>query len=426
MNYKQGTRFFHWLTALLIFTAAGIGLLTQVMPMSSTLVRLFVVHKSFGITVIALVVLRIAWHRYSAFESQIVLSASQRQLVKAGHISLYVLMLAMPLSGWLLNSAANFPFKWFGLVSVPMLMGTNTVLQFYLGWLHLLFFIIFVLVITGHIAMAVLHQRQQQPIISAMTASSRLPLFFMGFVLLIISLIISAYLYAKYPLGGADKSVPSDLDVSPLSPVITAEITAASTVTTMTEKQVDTLYGSHSSVWQMDKSQSSLAFTTSYAGEAIPGRFSTFDVSLQFNPMVPESADLSVIIHLNSVDTRSADRDAMLPGEEWFDTSEFPKATYKATRAYLITTDQYQMDGQLSLKGVVAPVSIRFEWLPLTQNNEVDENVPISSETVKMRGSALLDRRTFAIGSGQWQQDETIGFNVPIEFELILIQPTAD
>lgn len=113
-------RSFHWLVAALILGQFALGWIAGSWPRSPLKVDLFVWHKSLGILVLALVLLRLAWR---LFERTPALPAAmppwERRAAAASHALLYLLMLALPLSGWVINSAANFPLKLFWLVPLP-------------------------------------------------------------------------------------------------------------------------------------------------------------------------------------------------------------------------------------------------------------------------------------------------------------------
>jgi cytochrome b561 len=79
-------------------------------------------HKWLGLTVLALMVIRIAWRATHAPPPSLVVQRWQRWAAHTVHALLYLLLFALPLSGWLMNSAAGFPLTWFGLFRVPPLM----------------------------------------------------------------------------------------------------------------------------------------------------------------------------------------------------------------------------------------------------------------------------------------------------------------
>ncbi|HEX5960850.1 MAG TPA: cytochrome b [Rhodanobacteraceae bacterium] len=117
-------RAFHWSIAALILAQAVIGLSMVQMGLTPAKVRVFALHKSIGLTILALVLLRIAWRLTERRPADpAAMPAWQRSAARATHLALYVLTLAIPLSGWWFNSASNAPLVWFGLFDIPSLTG---------------------------------------------------------------------------------------------------------------------------------------------------------------------------------------------------------------------------------------------------------------------------------------------------------------
>ncbi|MDM0105801.1 cytochrome b [Variovorax sp. J22R24] len=124
--WSASIRFLHWVVATLIFTQFALGWLAVGWRLSPTKINLFVWHKSVGILILALVLIRLlnrltkptpalppdtpAWERIAA---------------RWSHALLYVLMIAMPLTGWVINSAAGIPFRIFWQVPLPALMAPD-------------------------------------------------------------------------------------------------------------------------------------------------------------------------------------------------------------------------------------------------------------------------------------------------------------
>lgn len=117
-------RVFHWLIALLILVQAVIGLSMVEMGLTPAKVRVFALHKSIGMTILALVLLRIAWRLGERRPADPpAMPRWQVRAARATHLALYVLILAIPLSGWWFNSASNAPLVWFGWFDLPSLTG---------------------------------------------------------------------------------------------------------------------------------------------------------------------------------------------------------------------------------------------------------------------------------------------------------------
>lgn len=115
-------RAFHWLVAALIMVQAVIGLTMVQLDLSPGKLRVYALHKSLGMTILALVVLRIAWRLTRRRpRDPPTMSRWQRRAARAMHVTLYLLVLALPLSGWWFNSVSNAPLVWFGRVDLPSL-----------------------------------------------------------------------------------------------------------------------------------------------------------------------------------------------------------------------------------------------------------------------------------------------------------------
>lgn len=119
-------RFFHWSMALLIAVQALIGLYMIGLPLSLDKLRIFLLHKSLGLTVFALQLLRLAWRLYDVRpQPPPGMAAWQQRVARLTHLALYLLLVVMPLSGWVYNSASGFPLPWFGLVQLPAIAPTS-------------------------------------------------------------------------------------------------------------------------------------------------------------------------------------------------------------------------------------------------------------------------------------------------------------
>src|SRR5579859_6229059 len=129
-EYGTLSRFFHWLTATFIFAAlplgwraAGIGPRNPDHHLAALRETLLFWHKSAGLSVLLLIVLRLGWFLYSARPP---LPASLPSIERIGaktiHYLLYVVLIGMPISGTVLSQAAGFPVSFFGLFDIPKIV----------------------------------------------------------------------------------------------------------------------------------------------------------------------------------------------------------------------------------------------------------------------------------------------------------------
>ena len=113
----------HWLTALLVLGMLGVGLWMVGLPIGLTKLYAFAWHKWIGLTVLTLTVLRWIWrilHRPPVLPATV--TPWERALAPWVHILLLVLLLALPVSGWLMSSAGGVSVRWFGMIDLPDLV----------------------------------------------------------------------------------------------------------------------------------------------------------------------------------------------------------------------------------------------------------------------------------------------------------------
>jgi cytochrome b561 len=130
-NWGLVSQLLHWLIVLLILMLAIVGLTMGELPKTPKYFWVYTMHKSIGITVLALVVARIAWRLYAGAPKPVPGTPKwQERIASLTHWLLYALLLAMPLSGWLYDSASGLrPFRWFGLWEMPKLAAPNESLR---------------------------------------------------------------------------------------------------------------------------------------------------------------------------------------------------------------------------------------------------------------------------------------------------------
>ncbi len=116
----------HWVIAVAIVATFSLGIYMHELPLSPDKLKLYSWHKWAGVTIFLLVLARIVWrlaHRPPAPVAG--MPAWQRQAAEAVHVLLYVLMVAVPISGWLMSSAKGVPTVWFGVLPLPDLVGKD-------------------------------------------------------------------------------------------------------------------------------------------------------------------------------------------------------------------------------------------------------------------------------------------------------------
>lgn len=125
-RYSAVAQGFHWLIAALIVTQFVLAIIADDLPLGAHKLALLARHKSFGMTVLMLAVLRLLWRlKNPPPELPSGMAPLERKLARATHIAFYVLLFAMPMTGWLMSSAKNYSVSWFGVFTWPNLIGKN-------------------------------------------------------------------------------------------------------------------------------------------------------------------------------------------------------------------------------------------------------------------------------------------------------------
>lgn len=157
-RYSRLAVTFHWVIALGIFVMFPLGFYMAGLPLSPRKLQLYSYHKWLGVSIFFLVWLRLLWrliHRPPAlpghYPQHIV------WLSKLGHTGLYVFMVIIPISGWLMSSALGFPTVWFGVLPLPDLLPRDKHMADILLQVHLYLNIAFLVLIIGHILAALKH-----------------------------------------------------------------------------------------------------------------------------------------------------------------------------------------------------------------------------------------------------------------------------
>ena len=124
-SYGSIAKIFHWGMAA-IFTGLFLGAYIMMdMPSSEPKFFIYGIHKSLGILVLILAAARLMWKLFSATPLPAAGTPNwQIFLAKLAHFGLYILMFAMPMSGYVMSSAGGHPVKLFGL-SLPSLISQN-------------------------------------------------------------------------------------------------------------------------------------------------------------------------------------------------------------------------------------------------------------------------------------------------------------
>ena len=172
----------HWLIVVLLIVQVTLAEMADELPIGMKKLTLLARHKSVGITILGLALLRLAWRLYNPTPLLPgTLRPYERALARFTHVMLYVLLFAMPLSGWMMSSARGFPVSWFGIFQLPDLVSKNKALYEALVTTHVTLALVLAAVVTLHLAGALKHHfihrddvlRRMLPLPSTTSATRR-------------------------------------------------------------------------------------------------------------------------------------------------------------------------------------------------------------------------------------------------------------
>lgn len=125
-RYGAVSQFLHWTVVVLVILQFVLGFTAAGMPISIQRLVLLVRHKSIGMTILALVLLRLTWRGFSpapALPKE--MPSLHKTAAHVSHVLLYALLICMPIVGWITSSASHLTVTWFGLFPFPNLVGPD-------------------------------------------------------------------------------------------------------------------------------------------------------------------------------------------------------------------------------------------------------------------------------------------------------------
>jgi len=158
-RYNRTAMSLHWLMALLIFAAFPLGVYMHDLPLSPNKLQLYSYHKWLGITILLLAIVRLFWRaRHTPPPLPAATPNWEKVVSHITHLTLYALLIAVPLSGWLMSSAKGFQTVWFGVLPLPDLVGKDKVLGELLSSVHQGLNLFLLLLVGMHIAAVIKHK----------------------------------------------------------------------------------------------------------------------------------------------------------------------------------------------------------------------------------------------------------------------------
>ena len=158
-SWGAPAKLLHWTVATLVLLQIALGWAAVMWHLSPTKLDLFVLHKSTGMLILSLMLVRLFWRWMNVTPRLPVgMQTWERAAAHASHFILYLLLFLAPVTGWVINSAANIPFRMFWLLPIPAIANPDKALAETAARIHLGLFVLLALVLVVHAAAALRHQ----------------------------------------------------------------------------------------------------------------------------------------------------------------------------------------------------------------------------------------------------------------------------
>lgn len=164
-SYGAFAKFLHWGMALMILVLIAVGTyMTGLDKSDPSKMELMGMHKSFGIIFMQLAILRVIWSRINnSPKLPNVLASWEKLLSKTITGALYILMLAIPFSGYAMTNLFGYPVSLFGLADLPVLFGKNPEMAMLAKQAHGLLVYTLIVTLFAHVAGALKHRFLDKP-----------------------------------------------------------------------------------------------------------------------------------------------------------------------------------------------------------------------------------------------------------------------
>ncbi len=394
-RYHSFSQVLHWLIAGLIVLQFVLANLADGAAESGSAIRelaLLANHKSVGITILALVVVRLLWRlKTPPPDLPATMNPWQALASHISHWTLYGLIILLPISGWLMSSASAYSVSWFNLFQLPDFVAPNPDLKDLFKGIHeFLGNALFVIALI-HVLAAVKHQIiNKDGVLARMSSTMSIGIF---------AVVIAT---GVWTLGGAGKTSESGDATVAASPAASEQSSAA-----IAEPAADS---SRLPVWKIDYENSHISFTGDQAGAAFDGIWQSWSANLHFDDKALDASSFDVTVYTTEVETDDVDRNVTLADPEWFDVRQFPEAYFRASSFLQLDDGSFVANGQLIIKDVASPITLRFT---------VEEN---GAERFLV-GSAEMLRMALGVGTGEWGDTSWVSDEVTVN---VRVQATVE
>ena len=395
----------HWLIALSILFQIMLGWRMDDNARSASTYLVFQLHKSIGITILLLSLARLGWRLANPPPPLPAhLKPWEKGLAQLTHIGFYLIMIGLPITGWIMVSASktNIPTLLYGVIPWPHIPGIAELAPAAKhGWRsigeagHGLLAKLTYLLLALHVAGALKHQLvDRDSTLARMIPGVRAGAWFDPRAVVLALLAVGALAAGQLIFRTAAAPPPASPVPAPVAPAPEPVAPApASPAPAADAAKLPAAPAMPAARWIVD-SASTLGFTATWSGQPITGTFKQWKAEITFSEDDLAHSSIKVTVDPASASTGDAQRDQTLPTEDWFSTAKFPSAVFAAQHFRRKGSD-FIADGSLTLKGVTRPVQLRF-------------SLKTSGDQAAATGQAPLDRTAFGVGQGDFAGTDQI------------------
>ena len=284
---------------------------------------------------------------------------------------MYVLILLLPLSGWLMSSASAASVSWFNLLPLPDLVAADPEFVETSASIHSALAYLLFLVAVVHIGAAIKHTVfEKSAAFARMTSPGTLAVF--GVIV----------------VGGVIALNPGEQNSNSYTRGAAETMPVTSTVIELP-------------VWEIDYEKSYIRFTATQAGAEFSGEWPEWTAEMRFDESNLEASSFDVNVAITSVETRDEERDRTLQDVEWFDSRNHASVRFRASNFRQGPDGGFAAAGVLTVKGRRTAVLLTFAASRDGGRQVID-------------GQAELDRIAMQLGTGEWTDTRWIGRNVSV------------
>jgi len=172
--------------------------------------------------------------------------------------------------------------------------------------------------------------------------------------------------------------------------------------------------GMAAETYKIDRSHSEASFRIRHLMSRVSGRFTDFDGVVNINRAKPLTSSVAFTIRTASIDTGEPSRDKHLRSAEFFEVDKYPELKFQSTSIKSVGKDKYDVKGNLTMRGVTKPVTVRVNYLGAAKD-------PYGNERAGFEVTTRLNRKDYGISwnksldAGGYLLDDVVQVMIDIE-----------